>query len=59
MVLSRRAGDGSVFRVLDGAAVLKEGTRTLFLVGGSLQEPPLRLGIKPTLLPRIVQPEKR
>lgn len=59
MVLSHRAADGSVSKVIEGAAVLKEGTSTLFLVGGSVQEPPLRLGIKPTLLPRIVQPEKR
>jgi len=59
MVLSRRGKDGSVSNVIDGAAVLKEGIRTLFLVGGSRQEPPLRLGIKPTLLPRIAEPEKR
>ncbi len=45
--------------VLDGAAVLREGRATLFLVTPSSQTPPLRLSIKPTLLPVVTRPEVR
>ena len=55
----REAAGKPAVDVLDGAAVLQEGRPTLFLVTPSDQTPPLRLSIKPTLLPVVTRPEVR
>ncbi len=50
-----RKGEPS-FEILSGKAVLPEGSGTLFLVGASTHAPPLRLSIKPMLVPVVSKP---